>query len=1248
MARWITIPYQQVSGKIYVAVIAGHVNGIDKVRFVANDGTATDVSTPIKYRSVVNSQFGYQYPEYDTDADSDVITDSDIAAAGPWYAGIYVCVLDIASSLNISNNAKTGIWIRAEVFPNTDGITRVLATSSLDKSGGAVSNGPGAGDCYILGAKGSTTNLHVYVNPSTGSDTNTYANSVYTSSQASPNKFATISKAMAELRKYPSGSNVDTNANGASVWLDNGNYTASWTGWGSYTAFVTFRPSSSATDLGVIVDAGYVTAGARVNQTYHAWRGYAGKRISFPASDVIFYPSSSGRAIWLDQYDNPNGASSPLNGSNFTLGVWHTNVTSAGKSAGLGTQVRRSYTSSVYEDCIKSVGLAMDCRFDGNTENGHPDMMQGTDGTPNYILSNILIKNMTNMQGLSAPASVCTDFLAVNVAEVGCTGTTLNAQWDSDPPINYLMIHNSMPDYGLKIRCGASSSSCADNIWIGNVYYQSSYGNSSIGGATNISQVLASFGAATGNNWYLTDAVSSNAPIGAATGSPGAINVDTNGIPQVGSLLAGKISVKTYPTALNLTRYSMVSTSAIGAFGALSEQNTSPTVAISSPSTGATYIRPATVTLTGSGTDTEDGTLPGASLLWVSDIDGPLGSGTTLPISNLSYGKHTITLTGSDSMLASGTATIVLYMNTVLMATPDYYVCKTCSGANDSNAGTSWATCLATIQGGVTKAGTAGGTKVIGVAPDIYDSEANSRVVFGSTQTGDNITVEEYTGVDAGGAVCPNAANNGGAAAFSSTASNSLWLNTSMLTGSVVWDGIDIETSNSSQMVNFDASGTTSGQQTASLTIKNCELVGYVYLVDDGTPTGTARDVTFDSVTFSPPSGAIAFQSIAAHNITFTNCAMARTGGTDAAAAYFNFGSASSSLLNKAIIDTCQFGNSAVSTVSLVSAGNLAAGTIIVKNSTLEHTSHALNVPAATTGTVRLLLTDSTIRTVDTGQTGATIYNVVIGSPEVDTSSKTMGPPIIRNCTFEAKGSGTTNSPVLMMIGPEAAGAEIAHNTVRGHNYWTGANEDLGIYVRGAINCNVHHNDIFCRGGLVNVRGNGTKYQHNTVYSTTGTGTNGATVFIRDENGSGTTDTLNIVFTDNIVMAGSSVDYIFSISPHDVGNVMDVTSWVVDRNLFYKAGSSSGAFCWKNVSKTWAEWTALWRAETGIDAYNDLNSLYADPKFKNIVAGDLKLTIGSPAKGIQTGAGSAATWNDLGAYQRKSIPGQQSFVGDNP
>ena len=77
------------------------------------------------------------------------------------------------------------------------------------------------------------------------------------------------------------------------------------------------------------------------------------------------------------------------------------------------------------------------------------------------------------------------------------------------------------------------------------------------------------------------------------------------------------------------------------------QPNTSPELVISNPIHGAVYTVGEQVTLSGSATDQEDGSLS-QTIRWSSNIDGSLGTGGSLAVS-LSEGTHIITARVSDS-----------------------------------------------------------------------------------------------------------------------------------------------------------------------------------------------------------------------------------------------------------------------------------------------------------------------------------------------------------------------------------------------------------------------------------------------------------------------------------------------------------------------------------------------------------------------------------------------------------------------
>ena len=91
--------------------------------------------------------------------------------------------------------------------------------------------------------------------------------------------------------------------------------------------------------------------------------------------------------------------------------------------------------------------------------------------------------------------------------------------------------------------------------------------------------------------------------------------------------------------------------------------NSAPTAAISSPMDGSVYPESSNnIAFTGTGSDSEDGTLSGASLEWSSSADGSLGTGT-MASATLSTGSHTISLNVTDSAGKDDTATIMVMIN---------------------------------------------------------------------------------------------------------------------------------------------------------------------------------------------------------------------------------------------------------------------------------------------------------------------------------------------------------------------------------------------------------------------------------------------------------------------------------------------------------------------------------------------------------------------------------------------------------
>lgn len=90
-------------------------------------------------------------------------------------------------------------------------------------------------------------------------------------------------------------------------------------------------------------------------------------------------------------------------------------------------------------------------------------------------------------------------------------------------------------------------------------------------------------------------------------------------------------------------------------------RNTGPTASISYPADGATFSSGQSIPLVGSGIDTEDGNLTGASLRWTS-ASGTLGYGTNITVDNLPTGENIINLIVTDKggLADSDTITITV------------------------------------------------------------------------------------------------------------------------------------------------------------------------------------------------------------------------------------------------------------------------------------------------------------------------------------------------------------------------------------------------------------------------------------------------------------------------------------------------------------------------------------------------------------------------------------------------------------
>ena len=124
----------------------------------------------------------------------------------------------------------------------------------------------------------------------------------------------------------------------------------------------------------------------------------------------------------------------------------------------------------------------------------------------------------------------------------------------------------------------------------------------------------------------------------------------------VGSLGSpgGTLTISTLPVGPHAITASVIDSEGLPGSDAISitvveNGNTNPTVSITSPGTNSTFTQGNAVNFLADATDSEDGALTGSSIVWTSDKDGQIGTGTVVNTSTLTVDTHTITVTATDS-----------------------------------------------------------------------------------------------------------------------------------------------------------------------------------------------------------------------------------------------------------------------------------------------------------------------------------------------------------------------------------------------------------------------------------------------------------------------------------------------------------------------------------------------------------------------------------------------------------------------
>ena len=102
---------------------------------------------------------------------------------------------------------------------------------------------------------------------------------------------------------------------------------------------------------------------------------------------------------------------------------------------------------------------------------------------------------------------------------------------------------------------------------------------------------------------------------------------------------------------------------------ALVNNNSTPTISVTSPANGLVVAAGTAVSLSGTANDTQDGNIT-ANIQWSSNLQGALGTGGSVNAATLAPGTHTITATVADSGGLTASATRSVTVNAVAGTVP--------------------------------------------------------------------------------------------------------------------------------------------------------------------------------------------------------------------------------------------------------------------------------------------------------------------------------------------------------------------------------------------------------------------------------------------------------------------------------------------------------------------------------------------------------------------------------------------------
>jgi hypothetical protein len=100
------------------------------------------------------------------------------------------------------------------------------------------------------------------------------------------------------------------------------------------------------------------------------------------------------------------------------------------------------------------------------------------------------------------------------------------------------------------------------------------------------------------------------------------------------------------------------------ASGSISVLTHAPSILLNAPMSGAIFIADEQIVCDATVFDLQDGPLDGVSVVWRSSLNGVLGSGDVLNLEadSLSEGSHAITVTATDSLGLSNSASIQIFV----------------------------------------------------------------------------------------------------------------------------------------------------------------------------------------------------------------------------------------------------------------------------------------------------------------------------------------------------------------------------------------------------------------------------------------------------------------------------------------------------------------------------------------------------------------------------------------------------------